>query len=126
MQFIDRLPEEAEDDWRFPILAPEGGLSKLIDDFYRGETAFLDLTVSRDFTGLLVRVVLRPNELLQSSHTIFRIESAPAILLDEDGQPTGDIVTVTGSLNTEVVSAGMPAGMLTMWRRSSEVDSQTS
>lgn len=122
MQFIDRLPKEAADDWRFQILAPAGGLSKQIDEFRDGKVLFLDLAVGRDFTELLVRVVLQPGELIQASPTIFRVESVPAILLNEDGRPTGDVVTVTGFLNKEVVSASMPAGMLTIWRSSSTDD----
>ncbi len=117
MQFASRLPRGARSQ-RYSVIAPEGGLNDTIDEFLRGNTPFLDLTVIRDFTGLLVRVAPLPDELIQDSDTVFRIEGATGILLDEDGQTTGDIVTVTGFLNKEATSKGMPAGMLTIWKRS--------
>lgn len=120
MAFASRLPCEAQGDRRYSVKAPQGGLRDKINELLRGNTPFVDFAVFRDFTDMHVRVFLDPNELIQKSDTVYRIESATGILLDEDGRVTGGRVTVTGSFNTEVVSSGMPAGVLAIWNQSRE------
>lgn len=126
MSFTARLPRGAKRDWRYYVIAPDGGLGDSIDQFITGQVAYFDLSVMRDFTWYLVRVVLSPEELIHESETVFRFESARGVLLDEDGNATGDLVTVTSSIGKEATSIGMPAGVLTMWRRRSGVATQAS
>ncbi len=116
MSFASRLPEGARGDDDYNVFAPSGGLSDTIEEFFRGSTPFLDLAVVRGRTEFAVRLVIKPHEVFRESSTVFRIESATGVLLDEDSQMTGDIVTVSGSFNKEVVSKSQPAGSLTIWK----------
>ena len=126
MSFQSRLPRGARKDWRYTIIAPQDGLTDTINQFITGQVTHFDIDVMRDFTWYLVRVVLRPEELIQESETVFRFESALGVLLDEDGEATGDLVTLTGSIGKEATSIGMPAGVLTMWKRRGSAASEAS
>lgn len=122
MSFSNRLPRGAKKDWRYNVIAPEGGLGNKIDEFIREEGTYLDLEVMRDFRQFLIRILLTPEELLPVSATVFRFENALGVLLDQDGNASGTLVTVTGSIGKEAVFVGMPAGVLTIWSRHHGVD----
>lgn len=117
MSFSNRLPRGAKEHWRYNVIAPQDGLSDTIDQFLTGEISHFDINVMRDFTWYLVRVVLEPHEFIRESETVFRFENALGVLLDEDGNANGELVTITGSIGKEATSIGMPAGVLTMWKR---------
>lgn len=117
MSFSNRLLKGAKKDWRYNVIAPQGGLGDTIDQFLAGDITYFDINVMRDFTWYLVRVVLEPGEMIRESETVFRFESVLGVLLDEDGNANGDLITLTGSIGKEATSMGMPAGVLTVWRR---------
>lgn len=116
MSFEDSLPPEAL-DWRFGVVVPEGGLRNTILQFLDGGSATLDLPVERDFRTWIVRLMIEPKDLIRHENNAFRIESAPGVLLNEDGQETDNLVTATGLLSLVENVTGMPAGLLTIWNR---------
>lgn len=126
MSFQSRLPRGAKKDWRYTVIAPQDGLTDTINQFISGKVSYFDIDVMRDFTWYLVRVAMKPDELIQESETVFRFESVLGVLLDEDGDATGDLITITGSIGKEATSIGMPAGVLTMWKRRASVASEAS
>lgn len=126
MMFSNRLPRGAKKYWRFTVDTPEGGLHDIIEQFVQSEGTYLDLEIKRDFTRFLIRIMIRPTDLLWASNTVCRIESADGVLLDQDGNATGTLVAVTGTISTEAKSMGLPAGELTIWSRPFQVDSEAS
>lgn len=126
MSFSNRLPRGAKKDWRYNVIAPEGGLGNMIDEFIHNEGTFLDLEVMRDFRWFLIRLILSPEELIRVSETVYRFESVLGVLLDQDGIASGTIVSVTGSIGREATSIGMPAGVLNVWSRRHHTDIEAS
>lgn len=128
MSFTNRLPWGAKNNWNYPVYAADGGLGDTIDRFIasRGAIAYIDLDVKRDVTWRRVRIMLGPTDLIPVNENVFRFESALGVLLDQVGNASGDLVTVTGSIGKETVSIGMPTGVLTIWSRTESFDSEAS
>lgn len=118
MQFTTSLPDEGDGDKRYSVLAPDGGLSDTISKFLSGKSTFIDLMVFRDRTQLSVRLVIDPDDMRQkkNSDTVFIVWSV-GILLDQDSFMTATTVFVYGEITTEVVSEGLTAGTLTIWKQ---------
>lgn len=144
MSFADRLPMEADEDWRYDIIAPENGLAEVLYEFavalFRYKEAvfknlddppdepYIDLVIMHDRQEFLLRLIPNMDGLLQDEQQteVFYIGEAFGILLDADGDETSSRLEVSGWLETATKTRGTIAGKLSVKRMSIDLRAEAS
>ena len=119
--FIDHLPEESHNQ-RWSIITSYGGLEtavrKVVNASEQGRVVPIDLTIFRDDQNARLRVTPALGSIRQDPlhATRYYFEQAVGIFLDRQGEPTGNWVNLTASVNTQSTAEGDPTGFLIAWQ----------
>lgn len=119
MQFLDRLPQEADSSVKYTILAPDRGYGASVEMLMTRETNSIDVLVQRDDTRFLIRINPVPDQIIADPRRqgVYTFLGSVGQFLDYDGRETGRFISVFVYINTSVDLDGMPAGELRMWNQ---------
>lgn len=116
MRFLSRLPEGADDDWRYNVIEPANGLMESVILFLTGDEDSIDLRIMHDWCEFSLRLVPDRNGQLKrdGSSEVFRINDAFGVLLDERRRETDQQFRVSGFLTVEDRHKGAIAGVISL------------
>lgn len=118
--FIVDLSPEANnnDDTRFNVYAPPGGLLQPLSELLAKRTAYIDLDIRHGFSYALFRIYPGDNITRhQRIPTRYDVSDGYGVFLDEYGEECSSMISFGGYLETEATHEGSLTGELRLWKR---------